>query len=191
MSNYPMWPNVNMPGVSASLQPPDSQLAVDPTVRWMRLPLSEPAPWIPYNDQNTIGTFTRIYAVNVTSPTDVAAGTEAIKTIQVDIPGAVCELMGSARTTDGSDFPVGASPRDMFLVRFDHSQGDKLTTQAAIGTAVVGTAERPKKVIGNGWKFGRGSTILLGITPLVTNLRVDITITYVEFRAGANFGQLG
>jgi hypothetical protein len=184
------FPTVNFPGVASSINPPDSQLSVNPGVQWKQVPMGEPCPWVPFNQEQTIGTFTRMYSVNVSTPTDVAAGTEALKTIQIDIPGAVIELMGAACKTDGNALPVGWETNDAFLLRVDHSQGDKLITQSTLGSAVCGTAQRPKKIPGNGWKFGRGSTIVFFITPRLNNLRVDIAITYLEFRAGANFGQL-
>lgn len=186
----PAWPQVGQVPMQGALLDPFSGQP-DPNgnsgLVWAQTPLG-PRPWLPYSVNNTVGFFIRIYVVTLdgTDP----AGTEVIRPIQVSSPGHVYAITGAARRTDGVALATGQSSLDQFLLRMDHSQGDKLITSPALGSAVVGTAQFPAYVDLNGWKFLNGATIMFGITPLVTNLRVDVTVKFLEIKAGVNYGAL-
>lgn len=182
------WPTVNN-GVGALINPfggvPDPN---SPNIFWKQTFVAEPQPWLPYDVNNQIGFFNRWYVVSISNET---ANTEVIRTIQLDIPGFVYEVSGAAADTTGAALPVGLDSLDSFLLRMDYAQADKLITAPALGSAVCGTGSFPAKVGLSGWKFNRGSTVIFGITPRRSNLRVDIMVKFLEIRAGANFGSLG
>lgn len=182
------WPSNNN-GVGALINPfggvPDPG---SPGTFYKQTPVSEPTPWLPYRVDNQIGFFNRWYVIEVINE---AANTEVIRTLQVDIPGFVYEVVGGAVSTNATALPVGTESRDTFLMRLDYSQNSKLITSQALGSTVCGTAGFPAKVGLSGWKFNRGSSAIFGITPLVANLRINIVLKYIELQAGANFGSLG
>jgi hypothetical protein len=159
------------------------QMSADEQNPWYREPVLEPRIFFP-NDP-TVARQVRYRAVTISNQT---ANTEVSQFVNFDIPSVVYAFSGSARKTDESALPVGLSPRDMFLVRFQHSSAnDRLTPVAMIGSCVVGTAESPMLVGAAGYVFNRGGTLEIAITPLVASLRVDICVWVVEIRSQTNY----
>jgi hypothetical protein len=181
----------NMPGWPAGY---DSQAQIDPAtyntylqqgIPWYRQQVSEPLVFIPADDR--IATQPRMRSVTITNE---AAGTEVLRFVQVDIPSTVYALSGAAATTDGSALPVGRVGRETFRVRFQHNVGDRLTPVTQLGDSIVGSAQFPAKIGGAGWVFDRGGTVEIGITPLIANLTVDITLWIIEIRGPSNYNPL-
>lgn len=155
---------------------------------WFRAPYRPTAPF--YSTRPDVGYTTRFYSQGINSATDAdyAAGTESIRIIQFDNPAVGIWLTGGVfNNAVGNALPVSVNPLDLFLVRFEYVQGDQLTTNARLGSNVLGTAAQPGEVGGVGWVFNTGSTVTVGITPLVANLRIDVTIACLEFRGPSNF----
>jgi hypothetical protein len=62
-----------------------------------------------------------------------------------------------------------------------------LTTNAALGSTIFGTALEPVLVGGNGWVFDRGSTLVINVTPLLSaTQRIDFTFYAIEQRGPRN-----
>ena len=162
--------------------------AMLPDVVWKQTLVNEPVPVLPFKKDNSIGFFTRWYTANWVNQ---AANAEVDFPVQVDIPCSLFEITGAACDTAGAALPVGMDARDTFLVRFEHSQNDRLSTAAGLGSAMVGTAGFPAKVGFGTWKFGNGATMHVFVTPLRANLRITINLRVIEIRAGQNFGNLG
>jgi hypothetical protein len=79
------------------------------------------------------------------------------------------------------------SSQDTFLFRLEYTQGDKLHISQRLGSTVVGTAQRPGELGGVGYTINPGATVILGITPLLANLRIDITLVCLEMRGPSNY----
>ena len=186
----PEWPPTDYTNQGASLNPPSNQQrAQNPQVQWKRQYVAEPNPWIPVAPN--IGTQMRRFVVNIVN---AAVGVETFATIQIDIPGTVYGLTGAAVDTGGpppAALPVGYDPLDLFMIRFEHSSGDRLDTAATMASALLGKGDKPAYIGGPGWTFDRGSTMRIGVTPLRATLRIGIVAWMIETRGPTNLGALG
>lgn len=115
------------------------------------------------------------------------AAVEIVRPIQVDIPGTVYAMCGSAVDSTGAALPVGLDPLDTFLFRLEHNSGDRFTTAPTLGSTVLGRNGLPRLVGARGWMWDRGGTIRIGLTPLRANLRINIALWIIEFRGPQNF----
>lgn len=188
----PRFPYIPYPpgyqNMRASLDPPTTQQRADnPDVQWVREQVYEPTPWRPLNP--FIGEQFRRYTADVVL--NETANTEVPRIIQIDIPATLYGLTGAAVDSTGAALPVGLDPLDTFLVRFEHNNGDRIDTQAALGSAMLGTAKFPALLGGPAWHFDRGSSINIGITPLRSNLRIYVVAWMMEYRGPANYNPLG
>ncbi len=93
--------------------------------------------------------------------------------------------------SDGSALPNGMDPLDTFTVQWVHNTGDRLDTQPALASALIGTAKEPAIIGGNGWNFDRGGTIQALITPLRPNLRIDVCTWGIEVMGPVNYNVQG
>ena len=51
--------------------------------------------------------------------------------------------------------------------------------------------ENPGEIGAHGYNIDQGASVQLGITPLVDNLRIDITLVCLEMRGPRNFSSPG
>jgi hypothetical protein len=123
--------------------------------------------------------------------TNQAVGQEIFLPLQVDIPGVIYAVSGGAYTTDDSNLPVGRDPLDTFLVRIERNNGDRLQTQAGLGSAVVGPARFPRLLGGPGYVFQRGASLRVAVTPLIANLDITICCWIMEIRGPTNISAVG
>ena len=150
---------------------------------WYRQPFFPTSPFVSTNPN--VGTQVRFYSNGILNQ---AVNTEVIATIQFDIPCRLVALNGAAFSTAvGNALPVGVGPRDCFLFRLEYTQGDRLHVSQRIASTVLGTSERPGEVGGVGWTFDQGATVIIGITPLIANLRIDVTLHCLEMRGQSNY----
>jgi hypothetical protein len=152
---------------------------------YMRVPVWPPQLLLSTN--RLVGHQTRDYTGGVLN---AALNAEAVAAIQFDIPCIIYALTASAVTTDQAVFVNGLTPLDSFLIALEHSNGDRLTAgQARLGSTICGSAQRPRMVGGNGWVFDRGSTLIVRITPLQANLRIDFVVETIEERGPTNIAR--
>ena len=78
-----------------------------------------------------------------------------------------------------------------YLFRMEYSTGDKLHTAARLAETVVGTMENPGEIGGHGFNIDQGASVQLGLTPLIDDLRIDITLVCLEMRGPRNFSSPG
>ena len=116
--------------------------------------------------------------------------------MQFDIPCRLIAINGAAQinTIAGALAPfatnIDISEQNMnlyWLFRAEYTTGDRLHTVARLASTVVGTATNPGEIGGHGYNIDQGATLICGITPLVANLRIDITFVCLEMRAPRNF----
>jgi hypothetical protein len=132
-----------------------------------------------------VGYMVREYSVGILNQ---AAGTEVIQPITFDIPVQLIALNGAAFVTLAPNaLPAGVGPRDCFLFRMERSNGEKIQITSRIASTCVGTAERPGELGGSGLMLDAGSSLQIGITPLLANLRVDIILHCMELRGGSSW----
>ena len=82
----------------------------------------------------------------------------------------------------------GIDPRDLFLFRMEYTNGDQITISPRLGSNVCGTNEGARGELGGtGYTINSGGSLVLGITPLFRNLRIDITLVCLEMRGASNF----
>ena len=155
--------------------------------RFIRAPFYPTAPF--YSTNPNVGYQTRFYSNGLLSTdTDYTVNGESIRRVQFDIPCRLIAINGAAFSTGvGNALPVGVDCRDTFLFRLEYTQGDKLHISQRLGSTVVGTAQRPGELGGVGFTINPGATVLLGITPLLANLRIDITLVCLEMRGPSNY----
>jgi hypothetical protein len=153
---------------------------------WYREPVYEPRVFFP-NDLYTAKQI-RWRTVTVTGQ---PANVEVVNFINVDIPSVAYAITGSAFETTGAGLPVGAGRRSVFLARYAHNSGDRLTPVAQLAENVCGTAQFPALIGAAGWVFNRGGSMEVGLTPLLANLRIDLTVWFVEIRSRQNYNPPG
>ena len=138
----------------AKIQMPNAQdLGGQPPVPWVRAPFYPTAPF--YSTRGDVGYQTRYYSAGlINTDADYAVGTEAIRTVQFDIPCRLIAINGAAfSTAAGNALPVGVGPRDGFLFRAEYTQGDRLMGAASRsrsptsrpGSAGAGSRNRPPR----------------------------------------------
>jgi hypothetical protein len=174
-----------MPGASAIMRPPD--LADLVREGWYRRPFYPTAPIYAKNAARV----TRFYSTGV-APGDAdypAAGSTATRTIRFDTPCVLVALNGGAFPTQaGNAYPVGVGPRDCFLIDIGYGQNtEKMTIAPRLANTVVGSGERPGEVGGDGWVVNPGNVLTVAFTPLIDDLRMDITVVCLEQRGLSSF----
>lgn len=153
---------------------------------WIRVPFYPTAPFTSTNP--TVGQQVRFYSgALITGDADYVVNTEAIRGVQFDIPCRLIAINGSARDTNTPANLTGLDPRDEFLFRLEYTNGDRLHITQRLGSTVVGRMGFPGELGGVGWTIDRGASVILGITPLRANLRIDITLVCLEIRGPSNY----
>ena len=165
-------PNMQELGGSAPQTPP-----------FVRLPFFPTAPY--YSTRPNVGYQSRFYGATCDQQTkDV----ETIRTVQFDMPCVLIAINGSAIDTTNPANYTGLNPRDLFLFRMEYSTGDKLMTAARLASTCIGSQANPGEVGGYGYTINPGASVVLGITPLLSNtLRIDITLVCLEARGPSNY----
>lgn len=192
MSQNPYYPSgVSMPGEPMAPgpdaravvhQPNIQQMGGPAPVSWVRVPFFPTAPF--YSTSGQVGYQTRYYSGGLLNGT---INTESVQIVQFDLPCRLIALNGAAVTTDGSGLPVGRSSLDTFLFRLEYTTGDRLHITQRLASTVLGTAQRPGELGGAGYTINQGASVQLGITPLMANLRIDVTLVCLEMRGPSNF----
>jgi len=159
------------------------------TPAWVRQPYFPTSPFLS-TDPN-VGYQTRYYSVSLTSAdSDFVLNSETIRPLQFDIPVRLIAINGSAFNTSaagGNALPVGVGPRDCWLLRVEYTNGDRLMVNSRLASTVCGTSEQPGELGGTGWTFDQGASDQVGITPLLANLRIDVTFQCLEMRGPRNY----
>lgn len=174
--------------------PTSAQLGGEGQVPFVRFPFFPTAPW--YSTNPNVGYQVRFYSTTLqaTEP-DYLVNSEAIRNIQFDIPCRLIAINGAAVNTAALGNSVGAlSTVNMnltYLFRMEYTTGDKLHTAARLASTVVGTMENPGEIGGHGYNIDQGASVALGITPLIANLRIDVTLVCLELRGPRNFTSPG
>ena len=180
----------NLPPREAKINMPQAQ---DMGGRNPQLPAFVRAPYYPtapfYSTNPNVGYQTRFYSAGlIATDADYAINTEAIRTIQFDIPCRLIAINGASQTTGGVVGTLtGLNSRDLFLIRLEYTTGDQLTTNARLGSNVCGLNGQPGEIGGTGFTVNTGASFVVGITPLFAALRVDITLVCLEMRGPSNY----
>ena len=185
----------NDPYRSAVVSMPSSaQLGGDQPLPFVRFPFFPTAPW--YSTNPNVGYQVRYYSTGITdADTDFQIGSEMIRTVQFDLPCRLIAINGAAvRRTNPSSSVVGVqgqlTGQNMnlqYLFRVEYTTGDKLHTFARLASTVVGTMKNPGEIGGHGYNIDQGASLQVGITPLINDIRIDITFVCLEMRAPRNF----
>ena len=188
--------------------PSSGQLGGEQPLPFVRFPFFPTAPW--YSTNPNVGYQVRFYSTTLQpGDGDYAVNSEAIRTVQFDIPVRLIAINGSAvpYNTETGQLAV-ASPvfneqtmNLTYLFRVEYTTGDKLHTNARLASTVLGTSRNPGELGGHGYNVDQGATLTVGITPLSipnvynaeteqwepVRLKVDITFVCLEMRAPRNF----
>ena len=178
--------------------PTSAQLGGGGIQPFVRFPFYPTAPW--YSTDVNVGYQVRMYSAGADSnQADFAINTEAIRSVQFDLPCRLIAINGAmTHFTNAGAFqavPNTISEINMnttYLFRAEYTTGDRLQTAARIATTVVGTAQKPGEIGGHGYNIDQGATLTLGITPLIapaqaSTIRIDITLVCLEMRGPRNF----
>ena len=173
--------------------PSAGQLGGPGPVPFVRYPFFPTAPF--YSTNPNVGYQTRFYSTGIQyTDSDYSVGSEMIRTIQFDIPCRLVAFNGSAIYYFGTpavpaSLPLGVKPNDTYLFRGEYTTGDKLHIAARLGSTVVGSDENPGEIGGTGYTIDSGASFVIGITPLMANLRIDVTLVCLEMRGPRNFSR--
>jgi hypothetical protein len=152
---------------------------------WYRMAFFPTAPF--YSTDPQVGYQPRYYSTGITSTdADYAIGTEALRIVQYDLPcrliannAAAIDVITPALLIDGG--------RNAFLFREEYTVGDKLHVSQRLGDTVTGSASRPGQIGATGYTINGGASMIVGITPLFLQLRVDVSLHCLEMRGARNF----
>lgn len=185
----------NDPYRSAVIAMPSSaQLGGDQPLPFVRFPFFPTSPW--YSTNPNVGYQVRYYSTGVLdTDVDFAVGAEMIRTVQFDLPCRLIAINGAAakRTAPASNQVAAngqittANMNLMYLFRVEYTTGDKLHTFQRLASTVVGTMSNPGEIGGHGYNIDQGASLQVGITPLINDIRIDITFVCLEMRAPRNF----
>jgi hypothetical protein len=173
--------------------PTAAQLGGQGPISFVRFPYYPTSPF--YSTNPNVGYQTRFYGATLQyTDADYAVGSEMIRTVQFDIPCRLIAFNGSAIYYFGSPavvaaLPLGVKANDTYLFRAEYTTGDKLHTASRLGSTVVGSDENPGEIGGAGYTIDAGASFVLGITPLIANLRIDVTLVCLEMRGPRNFSR--
>lgn len=169
--------------------PSSAQLAGEGPLPFVRFPFFPTAPW--YSTNPNVGYQTRYYSTRLSSTdADFIVGGETIRPIAFDIPARVVAINGAAFSNAEDPLAAGITEQNMnllYLFRAEYTQGDKLHVFSRLASTVVGTAKNPGEIGGHGYNIDQGATLLCGITPLVSDIFIDITLVCLEMRGPRNF----
>jgi hypothetical protein len=149
---------------------------------WYRMPFFPTSPF--YSTRPDVGYQVRYYSCEFLNQ---AAGSEVTTQITFDLPVRIIAINGGSFTTNGTAITVGYGPLDTWLFRLEHTTGDKLHIAARLASTVVGTAQRPGELGATGYTVDQGGSVTIGVTPLVANLRIHVTLHCLEMRGARNF----
>jgi len=161
---------------------------------FVRSPYYPTAPF--YSTDPNVGYQTRFYSTGIVYNTDyTTANSEIVRRVQFDLPCRLIAVNGASiplTTTGGDDVNLtdmaGLDPRDFFLFRMEYTTGDQITVSPRLGSNVLGTNEGNQGELGGvGYTINAGGSLVIGITPLYRNLRIDITLVCLEMRGASNF----
>ena len=179
--------------------PSAAQLGGQQPLPFVRFPFFPTAPW--YSTNPNVGYQVRFYGATLLgSDTDFAVGTEAIRTVQFDIPVRLIAINGAAiDTAAAANATLTEGNMNLtYLFRAEYTTGDRLHTQARLASTVVGTQQNPGEIGGHGYNIDQGASLQLGITPIMAfaaapllTYRIDITLICLEMRAPRNFSVTG
>lgn len=173
--------------------PTAAQMGGAGPIQFVRFPYYPTAPF--YSTNPNVGYQTRFYSAGVLyTDADYQVGSEMIRTVQFDIPCRMIAINGSALYYFGNpvavaSLPLGVKPNDTYLFRAEYTTGDKLHTASRLGSTVVGSDENPGEIGGTGYTIDAGASFIIGVTPLLPNLRIDITLVCLEMRGPRNFSR--
>lgn len=174
-------------------QNPQVQYVPVPVVQqppaWVRFPFFPTAPW--YSTNPDVGYQVRDYSCGISSTeSDFVVGSEAVRSIQFDLPVRVIVLNGAAFSNAADPIASGVNEQNMNLlyrIWFEYTIGDKLQTTPRLAATVLGTARNPGELGGHGYNIDQGGSLQVHITPLVDDIFIDITVRCLEMRAPRNF----
>ena len=166
--------------------PTSAQLGGAGDQPFVRFPFYPTAPW--YSTNPNVGYQVRMYSTSLSSTeADYTVNSEAIRNVQFDLPCRLVAINGAANNIAGADTVTEANMNLMYLFRAEYTTGDRLQTDARLAATVVGTAQNPGEIGGHGYNIDQGATLSVGLTPLVADLRIDITFVCLEMRGPRNF----
>lgn len=171
------------PHMLASLNPPDTDQRILAGVPFKEIPLADPMPWMPCGTDIAWGLNDRVLTF-----TNQAINVEVPQQIGFDLPSVTYALTAAVRTTDGNAIPgTFGNVLDTFRIQFVWSGSNRRwQTIAALGSTVLGSGSWPRLLGRPGWRFTKGSNLIVNFTPLVANLQVDIVLWVVETSGPGN-----
>ena len=154
---------------------------------FVRSPYYPTAPF--YSTNPNVAYQTRFYSTGlISTDTDYAVNSEAIRRVQFDLPCRLIAVQGSVQTTEGTINRIAGDPRDTFLISLSYTTGDQILIGSRLGSTIVGSADSNfGELGGTGYSIQTGSSLSIGLTPLFTDLRIDIVLVCLEMRGATNY----
>lgn len=163
---------------------------------------SSESPWVPYpvfptaplvRKRGNVGYVSRYYFADPIL--NEQANAQVSRIIRFNYPVRIVAFYGAGLliTTDDSGNVTFAYPgstgnlTNTFKVQFQDDQDDLVNTEAAVGTVIVGNAERPGQLGGPGWSVNAGGAMQILVTPYADNMRIHVGFLVIESRSGTNF----
>lgn len=154
----------------------DGPMVID-GIPFVGIDAATPRPLVPM-EGNTLGLNDRLFSlVNGTANTQVPVP------LSFDLNTCAYAITAAVYDTDmDATFPPNgfANALDTFTVQFRLAQGRQYQTAPILGSAVIGDAKFPRFLGMPAWRLPSGTTLQALITPLMSNIRIDINLWCIE-----------
>lgn len=171
---------------AVTTMPSAGQMGGPEPLPFVRFPFYPTAPW--YSTNPNVGYQVRFYSTGcLSTDADYNPLTELTRNVQFDIPCRLIAINGAAIDRTGVIAYTEQTMNLQYLFRVEYTTGDRLHVTSRLASTVVGTMQNPGEIGGHGYNIDQGASVTVGITPLVANLRIDITFVCLEMRPPRNF----
>jgi hypothetical protein len=150
--------------------------------KFVRVPYYPTAPF--YSTNETVGYQTRYYSTGIVNGT---TNVEQLQRIQFDLPCRLIAINASVQTTEGTINRIINNPLDLFLISLAYTTGDQILVGTRLASTVCGTGSEPAELGGTGYAINTGASMQIGITPLFSDLRIDVVLVCLEMRGSTNY----
>jgi hypothetical protein len=152
---------------------------------WIQRPMFPTAPFVSTNPG--VGRQIRYYRAQLLrTDADYNVGTESLRNIQFDLPCRVIAI-NAAAIDDATPALLADNGLNTFSGRVEYTTGDKLHVASGLASTIFGTAQRPGQIGDFGYNIDQGASVVVGITPHFTNLRIDVVFHCLEMRGNTNY----
>ncbi len=174
-------------GLQPSMNVPDLKQYAE-SAKWRQTSVYDPVLLLPHEPNVSI-----VLRMRIITKTFANANDTYRETLQFDTPTTIYAVSAGTFYTDiTTDMAVGTQvfwqALNTFTIKLSRvNGGELLTTAEGLGGSICGTAQFPAMIGCGGWMFNNGGSLLVNMTSLVDDQRVDVNLWTCEIRGPANY----